>query len=190
MSKRSPTSNSRRARTRGTGTTDLRARDREIGRRSKKRKDAPDFETLTAVAHVVTAMRQQGISLAHAINGTGLSRGVVVRVAGSGLRRAKNGRYVATATDRLPRRVRIPDQYGTREVVVRNSKDATRVAELWNAVHKFLATGDGGPLEQFRGEYVTDIHGQHIPLFIGRSTLKLLGRAGVLSFESIYARAR
>ena len=150
----------------------------------------PDFDTRTAVAHILTTMRQQGVSLTHAIKGTGRSRDAVLRAAGPALRRSRSGRYVAARHDRLPRLVRVPDKHGTREIVVRNSIDATRVAELWNAVHKFLATGDGSALELFRGEYVTDIHGQHIPLFIGRTTLKLLGRAGVLSFESIYARAR
>ena len=179
---RTRTSHSR-ARTRDNGTTNQKRRS------TTSRKKTPDFNTLTTVAQVVTKMRQQGVSLTLAAKESGVPRDTIVRIAGSALRRNRMGRYVAAPADQLPRLVRVPDKFGTREIVVRNSTDATRVAELWNAVHTFLATGNGGPLEQFRGSYITDASGHPIPLFIGRNTLKLLGRAGVLSFESIYARA-
>jgi hypothetical protein len=44
-------------------------------------------------------------------------------------------------------------------------------------------------LDSFRGQHVTTTDGERIPLLTDRATLDVLGSAGVLSFESMYARA-
>ena len=60
--------------------------------------------------------------------------------------------------------------------------------EYWNAVHRYLSTGDASRLVNFRGKHITDAQGEKFPLLTDREELDRLGSAGVLSFESLYAR--
>jgi hypothetical protein len=75
-----------------------------------------------------------------------------------------------------------------REVIVRDSKQASLVGEYWNEVHAYLAKGDASGLARFNKLQVTDANGQRIPLLVDRDALDELGNAGVLSFESIYGK--
>jgi hypothetical protein len=72
---------------------------------------------------------------------------------------------------------------------VRGSRQATQLAEYWNAVHRYLETGDASRLEKFRDKSIKDADGVQILLPTDRTELNRLGSAGVLSFESLYARS-
>jgi hypothetical protein len=133
-------------------------------------------------------MRADGASFEAALNESGLSRTTALRLVKSALRKMPNGRYVATRNDRLLRVLVVPSVDGLIEVVTRDSREASRVAAYLNAVHVYLAEGDADGLDAFRGVRVQGIDGASIELLTEPATLEWLGSAGVLSFESIYAR--
>jgi DNA-binding CsgD family transcriptional regulator len=144
--------------------------------------------SLVKTAHVVTAMRRDGLSLKEAAREVGIRPETVQRHAGSALRKTKSGKYEARASDNLLRPIVVVAPGGLREVVVRDSASATIAAEHSNAVHAFLQTGDDTELQAFRGQSITDVDGKRIPLLTDLNELERLGAVGVLSFESIYAK--
>jgi hypothetical protein len=83
----------------------------------------------------------------------------------------------------------IPTPEGPREIAVRGSKQVTLLAEYWNALHRYLQTGDSVLLKTFRGKHIKDANGVDVPLPTDLPVLNRLGSAGVLSFESLYARS-
>jgi hypothetical protein len=69
------------------------------------------------------------------------------------------------------------------------SYSRTQLAEFWSAVHRFLQTGDTSRLKKFEGKSIKDANGTEIPLPTDRKVFNRLASAGVLSFESLYARS-
>ncbi len=145
-------------------------------------------ESLQKSAHVLTAMRSEKISLAKAAREHGISPKTVRRYAGSALRKGSRGTYRARATDTILRALIIPTPEGLTEIATRDSRSASIVAEYANAVQVFLQTGDDSELRPFRGEHIIDAEGNRIPLLTDLDELERLGAAGVLSFESLYAK--
>jgi hypothetical protein len=92
-------------------------------------------------------------------------------------------------SDRLLRILIVPTLAGLREVAVRDSRQASQLAEYWDAVQRYLQKGDESALRRFQGKHITDAHGEKFQLLTDREELDRLGSAGVLSFESLYARA-
>lgn len=134
-------------------------------------------------------MRREKISLTQASREVGVSPRAVTRWGSQALRKGSNGKYSATKQDSLLRLVLIPTPDGTREIAVRGSKQVSLLAEYWNALHRYLQTGDAAPLKQFRGKHIKDANGVEIPLSTDLAALNRLGSAGVLAFESLYARS-
>ena len=141
------------------------------------------------VAHVISKMRTEGVSLRQASREFGVDPRTVARLGGSALRKQANGRYKAKASDRLLRVLRVPTREGPRPIAVRDSRQASQLAEYWNAVHRYLETGDDSALRKFRRKRITDAEGARVPLLTDLDELDRLGSAGVLSFESLYAKA-
>jgi hypothetical protein len=83
----------------------------------------------------------------------------------------------------------IPSRKGLREISTRDSRQATIVADYLNALHRYLATGESSALLSFRRTRVSGADGKKIALLTDLPTLDRLAAAGVLSFESIYARS-
>jgi hypothetical protein len=140
------------------------------------------------VVSVVSKMRSDGASLQRVSREFGISPETVRRWAGSALRKQANGRYKAKPSDSLLRILKIPSSSGTRDIGVRGSRQATLIAEYWNAVHRYLETGDASRLQKFRGKFIKDADGVLVPLLTDLAELNRLGNAGVLSFESLYSR--
>jgi len=136
--------------------------------------------------HVIAKMRSENISLTSAAREYGLTPKAVLSRAGSALRKTKSGRYVPRSSDKLLRVLKLP---GQTQVAVRDSTTASKIAEYWDAVHKFEATGDSSKLKKFRRMKLLDETGKRIKLPTDLTELQKLGSAGVLSFESLYARA-
>lgn len=136
--------------------------------------------------HVIAKMRSENLSLTKAARDYGLTSKTVLARAGSALRKTKSGRYVARPSDKLLRVLVLP---GQNEVAVRDSMVATKIAEYSDAVQKYLRTGDASRLKKFRRLKLLDEKGQRIKLLTDLAELQKLGSAGVLSFESLYARA-
>lgn len=140
------------------------------------------------VVAVVSKLRSQGSSLQQTSREIGISPHTVKRWAGSALRKTPSGRYQAKKRDKLLRVLMIPTHEGPREIAIRDSRQATLLGEYWNAVHRYLATGDSAAIEKFKGKHITDAKGKHIDLLTNLRELDQLGSAGAMSFESIYGR--
>jgi hypothetical protein len=134
-------------------------------------------------------MRSEGISLNKAAHEQGISPQTVLRHARSALRKNAKGYYRPRGSDTLLRALVIPTPEGLTEIATRDSRSASMIAEYSNAVQLFLQTGDDSQLRKFRGKSVIDANGNRVPLMTDLDELERLGSAGVLSFESLYARA-
>jgi hypothetical protein len=118
----------------------------------------------------------------------GVDPRTVTRLAPGALKKTSSGRYVAKSSDRLPRLLQMPTRYGLAEIATRSSREATKLAEYWDAVHLFLATGDASALTSFAGQNIKAADGTEHELLTDLDELERLGAAGVFSFESLYAR--
>jgi hypothetical protein len=146
-------------------------------------------ETWERVLSVISKMRNNKVSLTQASRDTGISPRTVTKWGKSALRKRKNGKYAAKPSDKLLRIVMIPTPEGMREIAVRESKQVSLLAEYWNALHRYLQTGDAAQLKTFQGKQIKDANGVDVPLPTDLAVLNRLGSAGVLSFESLYARS-
>jgi len=148
-----------------------------------------DFqETWTAVTHVISKMRADRVSLWEASREFGLDPRAVARLGKSALRKLQNGKHVAKRKDTLLRILAIPTADGVREIAIRDSRQATILGKYWASVQKYLQTGDASGLKKFHRKRITDASRKRVPLIIDQAELDRLGSAGVLSFESLYAK--
>jgi hypothetical protein len=139
---------------------------------------------------VVKRMRAERLSLKKAAKQEGVNPRTVTRLGGRALKRRSNRSYAVTQRDKLLRIMRVPTSQGLREVSLRNSKYASTLGEYWEAVHKYLSgRGNASELEKFRRRRIKDASGQDVELITNVHELQRLASAGVLSFESLYARA-
>jgi hypothetical protein len=134
-------------------------------------------------------MRSEKISLTQASRDSGISPRTVTKWGKSALQKRKSGKYAVKKSDTLLRLVMIPTPEGPREIAVRGSKQVSLLGEYWNALHRYLQTGDASRLKDFQGKQIKDANGVDVPLMTDLSVLNRLGAAGVLSFESLYARS-
>jgi hypothetical protein len=169
-------------------------------RRSAKRKFVPpatleEFLALVDryqelwgdIGQIVTDVREKK-TLAEAAREFGRSPRTVLRLAGPALIKGSNGRWAAKKHDRLLRVLPLLNHQGLFEVAVRDSRQASVIGKYWNAVDSYHDTGDASGLREFRGKDVIDADGKRVPLLTDLRELDRLGSAGVLSFESLYAR--
>jgi len=129
---------------------------------------------------------RDGVSLPKASKEFGLAASTVVELGHPALRR-KNGRHVATKTDRLLRVVSILKAKGRQEIATRDSRQASLIGSHWAAVQRYLQTGDDSALLKFKKTRVLDASGKHHRLLTDLKELVRQASAGVLSFESMYA---
>jgi hypothetical protein len=134
-------------------------------------------------------MRTGGLSLRRAAREEQVSPATVLRHAGSALRKTAQGTYKARKSDRLLRVLVVPAPDGLAEIATLDSRAASIVGEYWNALHHYFETGDETELARFRGVSIMDAQGSAMPLLTDTAELERLGSAGVLSFQSLYARA-
>ena len=132
---------------------------------------------------------REGLSRPKAMKQLKLTRAQVDRFASSAFRKLKNGRYVAKAYDHLLRVVTVISEDGMREVATRDSRQASKAGKHSAAINRYLQTGDALGLAQFQDAYIVDAKGERIPLLTDLEELEEMGSAGVLSFESLYARS-
>lgn len=144
-----------------------------------------DRETWDSLAHVISRIRD-GVPLKRASKEFGIASSVVIKRGGSALRK-KRGRYIATKTDHLLRIITILGTKGKKEIVTRDSRQASLAGGHWAAVQKYLQTGDDEALLTFKGKSVVDASGKRHRLLTNVEELNRLASAGVLSFESMYA---
>jgi hypothetical protein len=153
----------------------------EYQRLSERSKD-----TRERALRVLSKLRSEKTSLKRASHEGGINPITVKRWVGSALKKQPNGKIAAKSSDQLLRVLRVPTADGLRDIPIRGSKNATFLADFWNSVHRYLATGQYSDVEKFRGKFVTDADGVQIPLPADRAELRRFGSAG-FSFESIYS---
>ncbi len=141
------------------------------------------------VMRTVSRMRSNGGSLRQVAGEFGLKPQTVIRWGRPALRKRANGQYVAKPTDDLLRVLVLLTTDGLHEIAIRDSREASLIAEYWSAVQKYLETGDASTLQKIRRKTIIDAEGKRIRLIKDLAELERLGSAGVLSFESLYAKA-
>ena len=141
------------------------------------------------IVQAISKMESGRVSLPEASREFGLDPRRVARLGSSALRKRANGRYAAKSGHRLLRVLVLPTPNGLREVAVRDPKEASLIGQYWAAVQKYLETGDASALHKIRRKTITDADGKRIRLIKDLAELDRLGSAGVLSFETVYAKA-
>jgi hypothetical protein len=98
-------------------------------------------------------MRADGLTLSAAAAAAGTTPATVRRYVGSEL--SRDGRlWQASRADRLYRRMAVLSDQGRVDVDVRGSRAASLIGRHFNAISRYLATGDGSMLAPFRGQRV------------------------------------
>ncbi len=140
------------------------------------------YDTRLRALDALRLMRTDRVSRAEAAHRSGTTPRSVARYVGSALQRGKDGRYRALPTDRIARPVQVLTRDGRKNLVLRGSRVASTVARHWNAVHRFLGTGDTEALAPFHGKRVAGHTLETDPDAIEREA-----RRGELEFEDLYA---
>jgi hypothetical protein len=141
------------------------------------------------IVQVPAKMRTDRLTLERACRELSVEPRTVTRLARPAFRKNSYGRHKVKKSDRLLRVVLIPTTKGLREIATRDSREARLLGKYWAAVHKYFETGDSSALRKIRCKAITDANGKRIPLIKDLAELDRLGSAGVLSFETLYAKA-
>lgn len=140
------------------------------------------------VTHVIARMRAEAVSLRKASREFGVNPRLVLALGGSALRKRRDGHYVARPKDRLLRVLAVPTPNGLAEVALRDSRQASLLGQYWDAVQKYLQTGNASGLKKLKRRQIITADRKRIRLITDPEQLSRLGNAGVLSFESLYAK--
>jgi len=146
--------------------------------RLTRRQEENRLDALAALA----LMRREGMSASSAAEAEGTSVENMRKYVGPALR--KRGKdYVAKRSDRLSRVLTAIDNKGTRPIVVRSSKAASKTSRYFNAVGDALK-GKRGALKEFRGKKIPY---SKLKFITNLKTLRRLKDAGVLdNLKDIY----
>lgn len=136
------------------------------------------------VVHAVTKMRSHGVSLPMAAQEFGVSPETVLRLAGSALRRSRNGRYVAKPRDTLLRVVDVLTEEDVRAIALRDSRLSSLVGAHWSAAGHYLQTGDASRLRQFRRRVFMDTDGERFSFLTDLDELDRRGNRGGFSLRT------
>ena len=141
------------------------------------------------VVQVPSEMRAHGLSLPQASRQFGVSAKTVLRLAGSAFSK-KRGRYKVKPMDRLLRVLPIPGEKGLREIVLRDSREASLIGHYWSALDRALGPAqDATAFRKLPRKTVKDDKGRRFRLLTNLVELKRQASAGVLHFESLYGSA-
>jgi hypothetical protein len=144
-------------------------------------------EARVRALHALNAMRTSGVSLTQAARLWQTTPATVRRYVGGALRPDVGGRYRASASDRLSRRLEFLTAAGPVPITVRGSKAASQVARYWAAVQRYVLTGQTDALNAFRNQTIRA--GKLTYRFLtDAATLKALGHAHELSFDRLYVQ--
>ena len=95
------------------------------------------------------------------------------------------GRYVADPTDRLRRVMRVLTPRGLEAVPIQRSGTASRLAQYWAAVDRYLKTGDANRLLRFRGRSFR-AQKRTYPFLTDLPLVERLAAVGEVRFEDLY----
>lgn len=115
-------------------------------------------ETRIRALEVLSEARRGEGSLSRLSRERGISPRTVRRATGAFGKR--EGRWLATRSDRIQRRLKTYEQGRRTEVLVADSRTASLVSEYVHAVQVYLETGDARPLAEFEGLTYRDAYDQ------------------------------
>jgi hypothetical protein len=134
-------------------------------------------------------MRRTGRNLRQAARAVGTTVENVLKFASGGLTRGPRGRYTPKSFDRLLRPLEVMTRQGKVKIDVRDSRSASKIGSHYNALKRFVNTGDVSELQKFRRAVVrSNKLGVRQASDLDLDQLMLQARAGELSFEHIYQR--
>jgi hypothetical protein len=167
------------------------ARKRTAKRGSKRRVLVSQLDSKAQLTrdHALEAlhlMRSRKLSLAQAAREVRASPRTISKYVGSALTKSAAGRYRAKPSDRLLRSLRFITPEHQITVDVRGSRLASRIATYWNAVDRYLKTGDAGSLKRFAGKSVK-IGRLRYPFVTDPYILRRLVNEAQVSFQDLYA---
>ena len=160
---------------------------RKPGRaRAKARKPRKDPAAEERAFEVLSLVRYDKLPLTHAARLAHTTPRTARKYLGRELQKTSSGRYVATPSDRLTRRMWLLTKSGNEEVSVRGSRKRREVALHRAAVNLYLRTGGDSRLAEFQGKGIRS--GKlFFPFITDTAVLDRLAHAGEISFERVYA---
>jgi len=135
--------------------------------------------------NVVKDIRNYGFTWKQALKTEKTTAKTVKKYAGEALQR-EGRRIVAKAEDGIPRRIRVPNEFGfgvTYETIL-SSKDAHNLGLWWNAVRAWRR-GNRSKMDALAGVEIT-VRGQRRSLPTSDEALRRLEKAGELDIDDIY----
>ncbi len=150
-------------------------------RRARKRKPIPLDSTPDERAFDALALTRRGIPLTRAASLARTDPRTVRRHVGQAFRK-EGRRYIPKPYDRIPRRMTAGAATGPREVVIRDSRTASLLAEHANAVRAYIESGDEKPLRKLRRRRIR-VNGEDIDLETDPVRLDRLAAGGELHYE-------
>ena len=141
-------------------------------------------ETRTRALHAASLARR-GLSLTKAARRAKTTIATVKRYAGTTIEKTTTGRYSAKRFDRMKRPMKVPTEWGTIVLDVRDSRKASELARYWNEVHNYLRTGIDTRLRRFSGKGITVV-GEFYEYLTDLRELDRQARAGEIQFTDIY----
>ncbi len=140
---------------------------------------------------VLSLMRREGLGLRPALRrfkaenpGSRLGERSALKYIRPALHKAK-GRWTTKSSDRLLRIMLVPTKRGVVEIEIRDSRTASSLGAYWNAVRRFLETGDTSGLRPFRGKFIT-VGKLAYPFVTDPRSLSRLAEGGEFELDSIY----
>lgn len=106
----------------------------------------------------VKRMMKGGKSLTESSGQVGLSKSQTLKYLGRAVKK-KSGKWIPNTRDTIQRSMHIYEKGSVRSIVVTNSDDAQYIGEYYNAVRKYLETGDKELLKPFKRRTITDANG-------------------------------
>ena len=150
-----------------------------------------DQNILLALPDALSLMREKHLSASAAARAAGISRSLLISGGRSGLKKLKNGRYVAKPKDHLFRPVIVISNNGPVEVATRNFRETSLAGKHSSAVERYLGEmGDDSAIRRLPRNYIIDAEGNRVALLTDLDELDRLGNRGKLSFETLYVRGR
>jgi hypothetical protein len=115
-------------------------------------------------------------------SGTTLS---TIRRYAPGVLEVRGGRTKFKPTDRLKRRMQLLTGRGPIVVTALDSRTASVIADHWNALREYIASGDDEELATLSRQFVHVEEGD-FELLTHKPTINRLARAGALYFQDLY----
>lgn len=140
------------------------------------------FEAKRRAFDAVARMKREDLSMRDAAREAGTTTTTILKYLPRAVRKAKNGRWTATKSDRYLRMLSLPGPHGPVTVRARGSKEAQFASAYLASLSRWSRTEKPYELAPFHGKKIDDFE-----LVTSSRTLQALRDAGLLQLDSLYA---